>query len=88
MKNNSSEEKDKPSYTPLDGMRTNPLSTQPGGSIVTFVYEGYQVHQTNVKNPSAYIRATLRNVQRQDIKNILVNHKEVNWEPFQPKDWN
>ena len=84
MTKNSNEKKEKPIYTPLDGMRTNPLSTKPGGSVVTFIYEGYQVNQTNVKNPEAYIRATLRNVQKSEIKNILGNHREVNWESMLP----
>lgn len=80
MTKNSNKEKEILVYTPLDSMRTNRLSTTPGGSTVTFVYEEYEVNQTKVKDPEAYIRASLRNTYNiEDIKDILVNFKSVNW---------
>ena len=89
MKKNSNKEKGIISYTPFDSMRTNRLSTTPGGSTVTFVYGGYQVNQTKVKNPEAYIRASLRNTSNiKVIQDILVNFKSVNWESLVEKPKN
>ena len=43
-------------YIPTDEMRTNPLSTKPGGSTVTVKFEKHEVEYTNIKYPYAYIK--------------------------------
>jgi hypothetical protein len=60
-------------YIPTDDMRTNPLSTQPGGSTVTVKFDGHEVIYTNIKNPGAYIRKIKR--EREDIQSIIVDGK-------------
>ena len=46
-------------YKPTKEMRTNSLSKTPGGSTITFIFEGHQVEYTNIKNHKAYIRSAL-----------------------------
>jgi len=58
-------------YVPTNEMRTNPLSTQPGGSTVTVKFEEHEIVYTNIKNPGAYIRKIKK--ERDDIVAIYVN---------------
>jgi len=60
-------------YVPTNDMRTNPLSTQPGGSTVTVKFEEHEIVYTNIKNPSAYIRKIRK--ERTDIVSIFVDGK-------------
>ena len=60
-------------YRPTKEMRTNPLSLQDGGSIVTVIYDNYVVEFTNIKNPISYIssiRCANRNIT---LKGFLIN---------------
>ena len=63
-------------YIPTNDMRTNPLSTQPGGSTLTVKFESHEVVYTNIKNPDAYIRRITK--ANEDIQCILVND-EIKW---------
>lgn len=58
-------------YVPTNDMRTNPLSTQPGGSTITVKFESHEIVYTNIKNPSAYIRKITR--INENIKSIFVD---------------
>ena len=64
-------------YRPTKEMRTNPLSLQDGGSIVTVIYDGYVVEFTNIKSPYSYI-SSIRFRKRNDItlKGFLINSEE------------
>jgi len=64
-------------YRPTKEMRTNPLSLQDGGSIVTVIYDGYVVEFTNIKSPYSYI-SSIRSRKRNDItlRGFLINGEE------------
>ena len=64
-------------YKPTKEMRTNPLSLQDGGSIVTVIYDNYVVEFTNIKNPISYI-ASIRFAKQGDItlRGFLINGEE------------
>ena len=49
-------ERERPTYQPTGGWRTNPLSNVPGGSTVIVHFEDYTVEYNNIKNVSAYTR--------------------------------
>jgi len=60
-----------------DEYRTNPLSTQPGGSTVSVTYRGGSVRvYDKVKNPRAYIE---RLDGYKDIVKVEVDGKEINF---------
>lgn len=61
-------------YKPTKEMRTNPLSLQDGGSIVTVIYDNYVVEYTNIKNPISYI-SSIRVAKSRDItlRGFLIN---------------
>lgn len=61
-------------YKPTKEMRTNPLSLQDGGSIVTVIYDNYVVEFTNIKNPISYI-SSIRVAKQSDItlRGFLIN---------------
>jgi hypothetical protein len=63
-------------YIPTPEMRTNPLSTQPGGSTVTVKFDGHEIVYTNIKNPEAYIRKITK--LNENIESVLVDG-EVKW---------
>jgi hypothetical protein len=64
-------------YRPTKEMRTNPLSLQEGGSIVTVIYDNYVVEFTNIKNPITYI-SSIRCAKQGDntLKGFLINGEE------------
>jgi len=63
-------------YIPTDDMRDNPLSKQPGGSVVRVVYQDHEVVYDKIKNPGAYIRKiTMAN---SSIVSIYVN-EQLTW---------
>ncbi len=64
-------------YKPTKEMRTNPLSLQDGGSIVTVIYDNYVVEFTNIKNPIAYI-SSIRFAKQGDntLRGFLINGEE------------
>jgi len=61
-------------YKPTPGMRTNPISLEPGGETVTIIYDGYVVEYTNIKNPVTYI-TSVRSRTTKDIIGYIVNGK-------------
>ena len=64
-------------YRPTKEMRTNPLSLQDGGSIVTVIYDDYVVEFTNIKSPYSYI-SSIRYAKRNDItlRGFLIDGEE------------
>lgn len=64
-------------YKPTKEMRTNPLSLQDGGSIVTVIYDNYAVEFTNIKAPYSYI-SSIRKAKEGDTTLIgfLINGEE------------
>ena len=60
-------------YIPTNEMRTNPLSSQPGGSTITVKFEEHEVIYTKIKNPGAYIRKIQK--EKENIQSILVDGK-------------
>ena len=64
-------------YIPTEEMRTNPLSTVPGGSTITITYNNlYQVEYNNIKNIHAYIQRVFETTKR-EITEISVDGKSV-----------
>jgi hypothetical protein len=61
-------------YKPTPKMRTNVLSTTPGGSVVKVFYEGYSVIYDNVKYVNSYLSKLNQN------ENIIL--VEVNGSPY------
>ena len=60
--------------------RQNPMSFQPGGSVVTVYYKGYHTVYDKVKHPNAYISKILRTAP--DVMMIEVNGDVVYpWTP-------
>lgn len=58
-----------------DEFRTNPLSLQPGGSLVTVVFNnGKKLEYDKVKSPKKYVS---RIPGKETISQIFVNGKEV-----------
>jgi hypothetical protein len=60
-------------YTPTDGMRTNPLSWEEGGSIVKVVSKGFEVEYDNIKFPKKYIESAVKKDVNNEIVSIYVN---------------
>jgi|TARA_R110002124_G_scaffold89538_2_gene228830 hypothetical protein len=63
-------------YTPTPEMRTNPISLKPGGEVVTFIYDGYTVEYTNIKNPVQYI-TSVRKHSKKHIIGYISNGKTI-----------
>lgn len=64
-------------YNVLDHMRTNPLSTKPGGSTVEVYFEGYSTVYTNIKSHAAYVNKILAGKDASDIVSIRVDDEFV-----------
>jgi hypothetical protein len=70
-------------YVPLEGMRTNTLSSTPGGSTVRVVFDSHEIVYDRIKFPRAYVNKILSENSR--VKSVFVNEVSI-WDRSQPRN--